>query len=155
MERIALDTSLGKLLGWCAKQHATDIHAQAARRYSYRVDGRLLRIAPETFPVPGNDDIHQMLRQSFSAAIATINPGQVRAILTRPELMSCAQIIQACKNESADLIIVGENYRQKPGSFFHGSLLEKLVHQSPCPVMIVPSQVDPIRLKGQIQKGPT
>ncbi|MGC9941337.1 MAG: PilT/PilU family type 4a pilus ATPase [Verrucomicrobiota bacterium] len=69
MERIALETSLGKLLGWCAKQHATDIHAQAARRYAYRVDGKLQRIAPETFAVPGNEEIQQMLRQAFSASI--------------------------------------------------------------------------------------
>ena len=69
MERIAADTSLGKVLEWCAKQNATDLHAQANHRYSYRVDGKLLRIAPEVFPVPGNDDIHQMLRSAFSASI--------------------------------------------------------------------------------------
>ncbi|MGA2247125.1 MAG: PilT/PilU family type 4a pilus ATPase [Verrucomicrobiota bacterium] len=69
MERVATDTGLGKLLGWCATQNATDLHAQAARRYSYRVDGRLLRIPPETFPVPANDDIHQMLRLAFSSSI--------------------------------------------------------------------------------------
>lgn len=85
--------------------------------------------------------------QDEITGIAKINPDQVRAILTRPELMSCEQMIQVCKNESADLIIVSENYRQKPGAFFHGSPLEKLVHQSPCPVMIVPGLVDPVRLK--------
>jgi twitching motility protein PilT len=69
MERVALDTSLGKILGWCTKQHATDLHAQAARRYSYRVDGKLLRIAPETFPVPSNDELLRMLRQAFSVSI--------------------------------------------------------------------------------------
>jgi len=69
MERVATDTALGKLLGWCATQNATDLHAQAARRYAYRVDGRLLRIPPATFPVPTNDDIHQMLRLAFSSSI--------------------------------------------------------------------------------------
>jgi twitching motility protein PilT len=69
MERVALDTSLGKILSWCRQQQATDLHAQAVRRYSYRVDGKLLRIAPETFPVPSNDDIHSLLRQAFSASI--------------------------------------------------------------------------------------
>ena len=61
--------TLGKLLAWCAAQSATDLHAQANRRYSYRVDGQLLRIAPETFPVPGNGDINAMLRSAFSASI--------------------------------------------------------------------------------------
>ena len=69
MERIAQESSLGKLLGWCAKQKATDLHAQAARRYAYRVDGKLLRIAPETFREPSNDDINQMVRQAFSDSI--------------------------------------------------------------------------------------
>ncbi|MDR3458648.1 MAG: PilT/PilU family type 4a pilus ATPase [Verrucomicrobiae bacterium] len=69
MERVALDTSLGKLLNWCRQQQATDIHAQAARRYAYRVDGRLLRIPPETFPIPANEDVLSMLRQAFSTPV--------------------------------------------------------------------------------------
>jgi twitching motility protein PilT len=69
MECVAKDTGLGKLLGWCAAQNATDLHAQAAHRYSYRVDGRLVRIPAETFPIPANDDIHQMLRLAFSGSI--------------------------------------------------------------------------------------
>ena len=69
MEQISLDNPLGKLLGWCAKQQATDVHAQASRRYSYRVDGKLLRIPPETFPAPNNEVILQTLRQAFSSSI--------------------------------------------------------------------------------------
>jgi twitching motility protein PilT len=69
MERFAPTTSLGKLLGWCAKQHATDIHAQADRRYAYRVDGKLLRIAPEQFPAPTNEEIMRVLREAFSISI--------------------------------------------------------------------------------------
>jgi len=42
MERVALTTSLGKLLDWCTKQQATDIHAQADRRFAYRTNGKLL-----------------------------------------------------------------------------------------------------------------
>ena len=70
MERISPDTSLGKLLGWCATQHASDIHAQATRRYAYRVDGKLLRIPPETFPAPGNDEMQRMLKEAFSGSIS-------------------------------------------------------------------------------------
>jgi Tfp pilus assembly pilus retraction ATPase PilT len=69
MERVASNTPLAKLLGWCAAQRATDIHGQAARRYSYRVDGKLLRIAAQTFPPPNNDELLQMLKQAFSASI--------------------------------------------------------------------------------------
>ena len=57
MERVALTTTLGKLLDWCSQQKATDLHVQADRRYAYRVDGKLLRISPQQFPVPTNEEI--------------------------------------------------------------------------------------------------
>ena len=41
MERIASESSLGRILEWCRERAATDLHAQADRRYSYRVDGKL------------------------------------------------------------------------------------------------------------------
>ncbi|HTV61617.1 MAG TPA: PilT/PilU family type 4a pilus ATPase [Verrucomicrobiae bacterium] len=69
MEHVALDTSLGKLLDWCGTRKATDLHAQAARRYSFRVDGELRRIPAETFSVPSNEDILHMLQRAFSTSI--------------------------------------------------------------------------------------
>jgi twitching motility protein PilT len=69
MERIALTSSLGKLLDWCMSQEATDLHAQADQRYSFRVDGKLRRIPAEQFVAPTNDDIVQMLREAFSSSI--------------------------------------------------------------------------------------
>jgi twitching motility protein PilT len=72
MERVALTTSLGKLLTWCSQQQATDIHAQADRRYAYRVDGKLLRIDPQQFPIPTNADIMGLVSESFSRATAEL-----------------------------------------------------------------------------------
>src|SRR5664279_5144793 len=69
MERVALTTPLSKLLAWCAKEQATDLHAQADRRFAYRVDGKLLRIAPAQFPAPTNEEILSLLRQAFSSSI--------------------------------------------------------------------------------------
>jgi twitching motility protein PilT len=69
MERIALTSSLGRLLEWCMEQAATDLHAQADRRYSYRIDGRLQRIPAEHFAAPSNDGIVTMLREAFSSSI--------------------------------------------------------------------------------------
>src|SRR5258707_3524084 len=70
MERVIADTLLGKLLVWCAKEQATDVHAQAERRYAYRVDGKLLRISPEDFPVPSNEQVMKMIEEAFSRPIA-------------------------------------------------------------------------------------
>src|SRR5208337_2841831 len=69
MERVEPTSELGKLLVWCGGQKATDLHTQADRRYSIRLDGKLQRIAPEQFPVPNNDDVVRMLRQAFSGSI--------------------------------------------------------------------------------------
>jgi twitching motility protein PilT len=69
MERVAPTTSLAKLLEWCAKQQATDLHAQANRRYAYRVEGNLRRIDPKEFPQPANEDIVKLLRDAFSPSI--------------------------------------------------------------------------------------
>jgi len=69
MERVAPTSSLGRLLEWCAGQSATDLHAQANRRYAYRVEGKLLRIAPEQFPAPSNEDIMKLLGDAFSSSL--------------------------------------------------------------------------------------
>jgi twitching motility protein PilT len=69
MEQVASTTALGKLLDWCSRQKATDLHAQAGRRYSIRVDGKLQRIPQEQFPPPNNDDIVHILREAFSTSI--------------------------------------------------------------------------------------
>jgi twitching motility protein PilT len=69
MERIPATSALGTLLDWCSSQGATDIHAQADRRYAYRVEGELRRIPPEVQPIPSHDRIVEMLREAFSAPI--------------------------------------------------------------------------------------
>jgi Tfp pilus assembly pilus retraction ATPase PilT len=69
MERVDPTTRLGKLLDWCSRQKATDLHAQADRRYSIRIDGKLQRILEDQFPAPSNDAIVEMLRESFSSSI--------------------------------------------------------------------------------------
>ena len=69
MENIKPTTQLGLLLDWCSRQKATDLHAQADRRYSIRIDGKLQRIDPGQFPAPTNDDIVKMVREAFSSAI--------------------------------------------------------------------------------------
>ncbi|MBE7499234.1 MAG: Flp pilus assembly complex ATPase component TadA [Verrucomicrobiales bacterium] len=69
MERITPETSLGRVLTWCRTVQATDVHTQADHLYTYRVDGRLLRIPAVEFPAPTNDDIMRLLREAFSVSI--------------------------------------------------------------------------------------
>src|SRR2546422_6805988 len=69
MERVAITTSLGKLLDWCTQQHATDLHAQADHSFAYRVDGKLQRIPHDQFPAPTNEEIMRILGQAFTSSI--------------------------------------------------------------------------------------
>jgi hypothetical protein len=64
MERVDPTSELGRILVWCSGQKATDLHTQSDRRYSIREHGKLRRIAPEQFPVAGNDDVMRMLHQA-------------------------------------------------------------------------------------------
>lgn len=69
MERVDPTTELGKLLVWSCGEKATDLHTQADRQYSIRLDGRLKRVGRDQFPVPSNDDVMRMLGQAFSRSI--------------------------------------------------------------------------------------
>jgi pilus retraction protein PilT len=69
MERVNPTTQLGKLLDWCSRQKATDLHTQADHPYSIRVDGSLQLIPEDQFATPVNDTIVGMLREAFSSSI--------------------------------------------------------------------------------------
>jgi hypothetical protein len=69
MEHVDPTTELGKILVWSSGEKATDLHTQADRRYSIRLDGRLQRIPSGQFAVPSNDDVMRMLRRAFSSSI--------------------------------------------------------------------------------------
>src|ERR1044071_2340420 len=69
MERVELTTSFGQILNWCAIQNASDLHAQADRRYAYRVDGKLNRVPVEQFKAPSSDDIRDLIREAFATSI--------------------------------------------------------------------------------------
>ncbi len=86
MERINPSSSLGKLLDWCTRKEATDLHCQADRRYSYRVDGQLRRIPPDEFATPTNDEIAgtRIPRLRVAQAQATRNRLHIGTLIDNP-----------------------------------------------------------------------
>lgn len=66
MERVQPNTTLGQLLTWCQEQNASDLHGRADRPYSIRVNGKLSWAPIELFPPPTEDELYQLLRDSFS-----------------------------------------------------------------------------------------
>ena len=66
MQRIEIQTTLGRLLDWFEEQQATDLHAQAEHPYFIRSHGRLVSVPVEIYPEPSNKEIYRNLRENFT-----------------------------------------------------------------------------------------
>jgi twitching motility protein PilT len=67
MEHVLKHTVLSRLLDWCQKQEATDLHARAETPFVIRVHGRLSSVPLESFSPPSGEELRQILREAFSA----------------------------------------------------------------------------------------
>ncbi|MGD0537564.1 MAG: PilT/PilU family type 4a pilus ATPase [Verrucomicrobiota bacterium] len=70
-EVVTAGTALDRLLTWAGQAGASDLHGQAGRPFSIRVQGRLVRVPTELFPVPGDAELLQLFRDSFSPSNCT------------------------------------------------------------------------------------
>jgi twitching motility protein PilT len=68
MEQVDTHTMLGRILGWCRGEEASDLHAQAGRPYCIRVHGQLRRVPESVFPRPSSEQMESNLRECFTAA---------------------------------------------------------------------------------------
>jgi twitching motility protein PilT len=66
------------MLAWCESQKASDLHAQADRPYTIRVDGKLIRLDPNEFPPMTQEELFAALTENFT-------PQAVDAIRRRSE----------------------------------------------------------------------
>src|SRR6266498_2840731 len=76
MEHVQPGTALNRILDWCRKQEATDLHGQAEKPYSIRVHGRLSWVSVDLFAPPTNEEIVELLRENFSSAVCARIEGQ-------------------------------------------------------------------------------
>jgi twitching motility protein PilT len=66
METVKPDTRLGRLLDWCRRQEASDLHAQVDKPFRFRVHGRLRGVPPDVARVPDAAQFRDWLREAFS-----------------------------------------------------------------------------------------
>ncbi len=66
MQRVQINTSLGRLLDWCQEQEATDLHCQTERPYHVRIHGEISPAPIEIFPPPSQKEIYRHLRENFT-----------------------------------------------------------------------------------------
>jgi twitching motility protein PilT len=60
-------TRLGQMLAWCESQKAADLHAQAERPYTIRVDGKLIRLGANEFPPMTQEELYAAFAENFTA----------------------------------------------------------------------------------------
>lgn len=69
MEHVKPGTALSRLLDWVEEQQASDLHGQAGKPFTYRVEGRLGRVPVDQFPPAADDVLHTWLGDTFSSEI--------------------------------------------------------------------------------------
>jgi len=68
MERVEPNTKLGRIIEWSKAREATDLHGQAGKPFTIRVQGELHRVPTDNFAPPSELDILDWFRESFSSA---------------------------------------------------------------------------------------
>ena len=70
MERVPIQTRLSDLLKWCERKNASDLHVQAGKPLTMRVDGKLSRIPSNLFAPLEQAEIYQLVEEAFSTEAA-------------------------------------------------------------------------------------
>lgn len=55
------------MLAWCESQNASDLHAQADRPYTIRIDGKLIRLDANEFPPMTQEELYAAVAENFTA----------------------------------------------------------------------------------------
>jgi len=67
VQTIQQGSRLDQILAWCESQNAADLHIQADRPYTIRVDGKLIRLDPNEFPPFTQEELYAALTENFTA----------------------------------------------------------------------------------------
>lgn len=67
MQSIQPGSRLGQILAWCESQRAADLHAQADRPYTIRIDGNLRWVDAKEFPPMTQEELYSSFAENFTA----------------------------------------------------------------------------------------
>jgi nucleotide-binding universal stress UspA family protein len=103
-------------------------------------------VYPDVRPVPSpygpeelitrNADLTAVARAAAEAVVATV-PDDVEALLVAGASVP-HELDRLARGEHAALLAVGASHRGAIGRLLPGSIAERVVHGSPCPVLVVP-----------------
>jgi universal stress protein A len=142
LKRILLPTDFSDF-SKCAARYASEFANQfGAELHVLHVLQDLVAMVPEpglAFPPPG--DYMQELQQSAEQALMQLpdpplnDPAKVvRAVRQGPPFV---EIVRYAKEHDIDLVVIGTHGRSGLAHVLLGSVAEKIVRKSPCPVLTV------------------
>lgn len=103
--------------------------------------------------VPLADPNHELLITSMQAFAGPTPPGVPVSFVARCASDTPAEIVGQAKTLMSDLIVIGSHGRSGFERLLLGSVAEKVVRKSPCPVMVVPPRASDARGAGLIHGG--
>jgi len=74
--------------------------------------------------------------QSEICRTTGIEPPQIRAIFIRQEVKGLSPILDAARDEHADLVVIPADFYKAPLRFWQMSMIEKLARHTRCPVLV-------------------
>ena len=75
--------------------------------------------------------------QSEFTRLTGMSATQIRAILVRPATLGISPILEAVRDEHADLVVIHANFYKKPLHFWQTDMMEKLIRHLQCPLLII------------------
>lgn len=69
MQTIQKGARFGKILAWCEERGASDLHVQAGKAFTVRIDGELHRLSAAEFRPMSQEEMYHALGESFDAEI--------------------------------------------------------------------------------------
>ena len=67
MENVRTGSMLDRLLDWAERQNASDVHGQADKPFTVRVNGQMVKVPVDLFPIRDGDGMKELLQQGLSA----------------------------------------------------------------------------------------
>ena len=97
-------------------------------------------IAPEVIMPPPEELREELDRRAEEMLAESAEPLRAAGLEVKPKVRfgnTAAEILQEAEEGGYDIVVMGSHGRGVIGGFLLGSVSNRVVHQSPCPVLIV------------------
>ncbi|MFQ6075693.1 MAG: universal stress protein [Candidatus Bathyarchaeia archaeon] len=141
---ITFDSILVPVDGSENSKRALGYAIDLARRYSAKLTiihvvplATAIVTGPEVLAVDVSRQLEESGKNILSSAIEVVKNAGLEACSRMVQGRPGNEIVEVAKEEGIDLIVIGRRGLGAVARFFLGSVTDHVVHNAPCPVMIV------------------